>query len=186
MIDEGFGEAIVLSTKNVVLKTAWTEYVEQFNGYGLAQWKDLAYWKARLAAAHGGKAPLSRSQKERAQPERRKRKVNPVFKYPGYRAEAVDDDGGGIFLPRRDSGAPNIKQEPHEPASSAEMDAWYDDDDDPHYRMKSSKRSKLDTRGRVSPRPTPPLRTESRSGFSTPTPFPAGPSSLLQRKKRNE
>lgn len=157
-IDQDLGKAIYASTQNPVLKQAWKDASEHS--------KDgLEYCKLRIRQQDLGRAESKVSSIESKAapkfkvPEKRKRKGTPTFKYPpGYAREDVDDEESeDLFLK---PGEPKIKTENSKSMSSAEMDALCDEPDPPFglSEGQQSKRSKTDTTGRFSTRPTTPLK----------------------------
>ena len=175
-IDLDMGRAIRSSTSNSSLAKAWSEYIAQYKGDQIGEWKELDHWKARLHAqrldkaldkapyrADKGKLPVGKKH------VRFKRKGTPTLRYPpGYCNEELDDDEpDDLFLPKDNIAQPKIKREPMNSLSSDEVDALYDDADPPYRTsLQSSKRSKLDVSGRFSKRPSTPLGA-SPSRYST-------------------
>lgn len=176
------GRAIRDSTTNSSLAKAWREYIGQYKGNKILEWKYLNHWKARLHAQRLDQSTPGPMKKERPHPgkvpEGRKRKGTPIFKYPpGYRNEELDDEeSDDLFLPQGAAAGPKIKHEPKDSISSEEMEALYADPD-PSYPTcsQSSKRSKLDSSGRFSMRPSTPsngrLGTPMSSSLRHETPF---------------
>lgn len=178
------GRAIRDSTTNSSLAKAWKEYTSQYKGNKILEWKELDHWKAMLHAQRLDHTTPGGVKKERLHTgrgaEARKRKGTPIFKYPpGYRNEEMDDEESeNLFLPQGDAAGPKIKDEPNASISSEEMEALYADPD-PSYPTSShsSKRSKLDSSGRFSMRPSTsfsgrlgtPMPSSTRNG----TPFNA-------------
>lgn len=159
-VESDVGRAIRDSTTKPLLAKAWKEYIGQYRGNKILEWKNLDHWKAKLHARRLDNTTPSGAKKERLPAgslrERRKRKCTPVFRHPpGYRREELgddDDDSEDLFL-RRENTA--IKRES---ISSDEMDDLYCDPDPPYpTSSQSSKRSKLDLPGRFSIRPSTPL-----------------------------
>lgn len=170
------GRAIRDSTTNPLLAKAWKEYITQYKGDKISDWKYLDHWKTRLHAQRMDKTTPGGVKKERLaagrMPEAHKRKRTPPFKFPpGYRNEEVDDEEpDDLFLPRGDTAGPKIKQESNNSISLEEMDALYGDSDPPYLTSsQSSKRSKLDLSGRFSIRPSTPLRAGT-GRLATPMP----------------
>ena len=164
-LDIDMGRAIRDSTANRLLAKAWMEYICQYKGDKIFEWKDLDHWKATLRAQLLNKNPPGGVKKERlpvgGMPEGRKRKGTPKFKYPpGYHNEELDDEeSDDLFLPKENTAGPKIKRESHNSISSEEMNALYDDPDPPYpTSSQPSKRSKLNLSGRFSMRPSTPLR----------------------------
>lgn len=162
-IDLDMGRVIRSSTSNSLLAKAWCQYIAQYKGDQIGEWKELDHWKARLHAQRLEKAPCGLKKDKLPVGKKQqgfKRKGTPVFRYPpGYRNEEVDDEEpDDLFLPKEDIAQPKIKQEPKNSLSSDEIDALYDDPDPPYRTSsQSSKRSKLDVCGRFSKRPSTPL-----------------------------
>lgn len=170
-IDIDMGRAIRDSTTNASLAKAWREYIGQYKGNKILEWKYLNHWKAKLHAQRLDQSTPGAMKKERPYPakvpEGRKRKGTPTFKYPpGYRNEELDDEEpDDLFLRQEDAGGPKIKHEPNGSISSEEMEALYADPDVSYpTSSRSSKRSKLDSSGRFSMRPS----TPSNGRFGTP------------------
>ena len=168
-IDIDMGRAIRSSTMNPLLAKAWSEYIAQYKGDKIHEWKYLDHWKTRLQAG----TPTGGSKRQKLPVGKDlKRKGTPNFKYPpGYRNEEVDDEeSDDLFLPKGNTAGPKIKRESINSFSSEEIDALYDDADPPYpTSSQSSKRSKLDLSGRFSMRPS----TPSRAGpgkLATPVP----------------
>lgn len=167
------------------------EYICQYKGDKIVEWKDLDYWKARLRAQLLNKSTPGGTKKERVpvgiMPEGRKRKGTPKFKYPpGYHNEELDDEESeDLFLPKENTAGPKIKRESDNSMSSEEMNALYDDPDPPHPTpSQSSKRSKLDLSGRFSMRPSTPLRAGTgRLATPMPSPIRHGPPFQSTKKK---
>ena len=162
-MDLEIGRAIWSSTSNSSLAKAWSEFIDQYKGEQIVEWKELDHWKARLHAQRQGKAP-SGVKKEKLSVGKKhqmfKRKGTPTFKYPpGYCNEELDDEEpGDLFRPKDSIAQPHIKQEPINSLSPDEVDALYDDTDQPYRTSsQSSKRSKLDVSGRFSARLSTPL-----------------------------
>ena len=162
-IDLDTGRAIRSSTSNLSLAKAWSEYIAQYKGNQIGEWKGLDHWKAKLHTQRPDRASCG-VKKEKLplgkQHQMSKRKGTPVFRYPpGYCNEELDDDEpDDLFLPKDDTVQPKIKREPMNSSSSDEVDALYDDADPPYRKLsQSSKRSKLDVSGRFSKRPSTPL-----------------------------
>ena len=163
-IDIDMGRAIRSSTTNRLLAKAWSEYIDQYQKGMIFAWKDLDYWKTKLHAQRPDRAPTGGAKKGKLPGEKMyrglKRKGTPEFKYPpGYRNEALDDEEPeDLFLPQGNPAGPKIKRESIDSFSSEEMDALYDDADPPYPKSsQSSKKSKLDSSGRFSMRPSTPL-----------------------------
>ena len=172
-IDLDMGRAIRSSTSNSLLAKAWSEYITQYKGDQIGEWKELDHWKARLHAQRLDRAPCG-VKKEKLPVGKKhqmfKRKGTPVFRYPpGYCNEELDDEeSDDLFLPKDNNSQPKIKREPMSSFSSDEVDALYDDADPPYRTSsQSSKRSKLDISGRFSARPSPPLGA-SPGKYATP------------------
>lgn len=176
-IDVDMGRAIRSSTTNLLLSKAWSEYISQYKGEKIHEWKYLDHWKTRLNAQRSGRTSNKGSRQEKIPLGKKyqvlKRKGTPTFKYPpGYRNEEMDDEeSDDLFLPKGDPAGPKIKRESINSFTSEEIDALYDDADPPYpTSSQSSKRNKLDLSGRFSMRPS----TPSRAGPSKPTtPMPS-------------
>ena len=164
-IDLDMGRAIRSSTSNSSLAKAWSEYIAQYKGDQIGEWKELDHWKARLHAQRLERAPYGvKKEKLPVRKKHQKRKGTPVFRYPpGYCNEELDDEEpDDLFLPKE------IKREPMDSFSLDEVDALYDDADQPYRTSsQSSKRSKLDVSGRFSTRPSTPLGA-SPGKYATP------------------
>lgn len=167
-IDIDMGRAIRDSTRNPLLAKAWTEYIGQYKGDKILDWKDLDHWKTRLYAQRRDKNTAGGVNKERlpadSMSEGRKRKGTPRFKYPsGYCNEELDDEESEhLFIPKENTTGPKIKQEPYNSISSEEMDALYGGPDPPWLTSSQpNKRSKLDLFGRFSMRPSTPSRDDT-------------------------
>ena len=165
-IDLDMGRAIRSSTSNSSLAKAWSEYIAQYKGGQIDEWKELDHWKARLHAQRLNRAPYgAKKQKVPVEKDEKKyqtfkRKGTPAFRYPpGYCNEEMDDEeSDDLFLPKDNTAQPKIKREPMNSFSSDEVDALYDNADPPYRTSsQSSKRSKLDVSGRFSTRPSTPL-----------------------------
>ena len=161
-MDLDIGRAIRCSTSNRLLVKAWSEFIAQYKGEQMGEWKELDYWKARLHAQRQERAPCG-VKKEKLPVGKKhqmfKRKGTPTFKYPpGYCNEELDDEEpDDLFLPKDNIAQPHIKKEPMNSLSPDEVDALYDDTDPPYRTLsQSSKRSKLDVSGRFSTRPLTP------------------------------
>ena len=183
-IDIDMGRAIQDSTMNPSLAKAWKEYTSQYKGHKILEWKELDHWKARLHAQRLDQTTPGGVKKERLHTERgpdaRKRKGTPIFKYPpGYHnVELDDEESDDLFLPQGHAAGPKIKHEPNHSISSEEMEALYADPDPPYpTSSQSSKRSKLDSSGRFSMKPSTPfsgrLGTPMPSSMRNATPFNA-------------
>lgn len=188
-IDIDMGRAIRNSTTNPLLAKAWMEYIRQYKGDKIVDWKDLDHWKAKLRALNkftpvGIKKEALPAGKV---PEGGKRKGTPKFKYPpGYHNEELDDEESeDLFLPQENVAGPKIKRESNNTISSEEMNALYDDPDPPYpTSSQSSKRSKLDLSGRFSSRPSTSLRAGT-GGLSTPMPSPIRHGPPFQSTNKN-
>ena len=173
-IDLDIGRAIRSSTTNSSLAKAWSEYIDQYRGYQIGEWKGLDHWKARLHAQRLERAPCG-IKKEKLPVGKKhqmfKRKGTPTFRYPpGYCNEELDDEEpDDLFLPKDNIALPKIKREPMNSFSSDEVDALYDDADPPYRTSsQSSKRSKLNASGGFSTRPSTPLEVSSGK-YATPS-----------------
>lgn len=167
-IDIDMGRAIRSSTTNLLLAKAWSEYIDQYKGDKIHEWKYLDHWKARLNAQRPERTSTKGSKKEKMPLGKKyqalKRKGTPTFRYPpGYRNEEMDDEeSDDLFLPKGDPAGPKIKRESINSFSSEEIDALYDDADPPYpTSSQSSKRSKLDLSGRFSIRPSTSSRADT-------------------------
>lgn len=177
-IDIDMGRAIRDSTSNPLLAKAWMEYISQYRGDKIVEWKCINHWKARLHAQRLDKTTPGGVKKEGLtagkMPEGRKRKGTPKFRYPPeYRNEESDDEESDDLFLKGNTAGPKIKRESNNSISSEEMDALYGDPDPVYPRSsQSSKRSKLDLSGRFSMRPSTPLRASS-GRLATPMPSTA-------------
>lgn len=167
-IEIDVGRAIRSSTTNLLLAKAWSEYISQYKGGMIHEWKHLDHWKRRLQTQRPERTSTKGSKKEKLPLGKKyqalKRKGTPIFKYPpGYRNEEMDDEeSDDLFLPKGDPAGPKIKRESINSFSSEEIDALYDDADPPYpTSSQSSKRLKLDLSGRFSIRPSTPSRAGS-------------------------
>ncbi len=174
-IDIDMGRAIRSSTTNHLLARAWSEYIGQFKGEKVFEWRYIDHWKAKLHAQRDDRTVIGVTKKgslPRKMPTSLKRKGTPKFKYPpGYQNEELDDEeSDDLFLPKGNPAEPRIKRESISSRSAEEMDALYDDADPPYpTSSQSSKRSKLDLFGRFSAKPSTPLRAGA-GRLPTPTP----------------
>lgn len=186
-IDIDMGRAIRSSTTNLLLAKAWSEYISQYKGDKIHEWKHLDHWKTRLSAQRS-KRPSAKGSRQEKMPLKKKyqilkRKGTPTLKYPpGYRNEEVDDEeSDDLFLPKGDSAGPKIKRESINSFSSEEIDALYDDADPPYpTSSQSSKRNKLDLSGRFSMTPSTPLRA-GPSNLTSPSVHPGTPSQSIKK-----
>ena len=162
-VDVDMGQVIRSSTTNSLLAKAWQEYIGQYKGDQILEWRNLDHWKARLHAQRLDRTVPARDHKEKFSTGRKhggiKRKGIQEFKYPpGYNNEIVDDEEPeDLFLPQGNPTGPKIKRESINSMSSEEMDALYDDADPPYpTSSESRKRSKLTLSGGFSMRTSTP------------------------------
>lgn len=176
------GEAIRRSTTNPSLAKAWGEAL-RCEGEG----KDIAYWKAGLAANQGArvraanKAKLFAGDSCRVQGLSHKRKRTSPIKFPsGYsKMDWDDDEGENVLTPPADSTVPKIKNEFGDSTSSAEIDALYDDSDTPRSGQ-PEKRKKVEFFGRSSATPISNIAS-SNTSFTSPASSRSGLTNSLSK-----